>query len=108
MGQVGKIQRLGLKDALQRWEINDSELAQQTARDGIVEHFVVKDADFACEDGFARGAAGQSVEHVEEDEAGEGHGRVSGCYHVVVGHFEVVSIEGAEHNDGGGLEHALD
>jgi hypothetical protein len=97
-----------LEHALQRREIHYHHLPEQTPCHSVIEHFVVEDADFAVEDGLGVGAARQCVEHVEEDKAGEGHGCVARGDFVVVGHFTVVGEEGAEHDDCGGLEDALD
>jgi len=108
MGEIAQTQSLSLENALQRREVNDSQLSEQTARDGVIKHLVVEDTNLACKNGFAGGATGQCIEHIEENEAGEGHGCVAGGNEVVGGHFEVVGCEGAEHDDGGGLEDALD
>jgi hypothetical protein len=108
MYNIHQPERLGLEDALQRREVDDHELAQETARDGVVEHLVAEDLDLAREDRFAFGAARQRVEHIEENEAGEGHGGVAGGDFAVVAHFAVVCEERAEHDDGGGLQDALD
>lgn len=116
--QRGKAQRLGLENALQEREVDDAGLAEKGAEHGVVEHLVSEEGEFAAEDGFTLAAAGQGVEHVEEDEAGEGHGRVVGGYDarpfaeglavVEVAHLVDVDGECAHHDDHGGGENSLD
>lgn len=108
MHEIEQTKRLGLKHALQRGEIHDHHLAEEAAGDRVVEHAVAKELDLAVEDGLGLGAAGEGVEHVEEHEAGEGHGGVARRDLVVVAHLAVVGGEGAEHDDGGRLQDALD
>lgn len=116
--QRGKAQRLGLEETLQERQVDDTGLAGQGAEHGIVEHLVSEEGKFAAEDGLAFTAAGQGVEHVEEDEAGEGHGGIVGSYYarpfakglavVEVAHFVDVDGECANHDDHGRGEHSLD
>lgn len=75
--QISKPQALGLKHLLQEREVDNAELSHQAAGNGIIEHFVPEQFEVAEEDGFGFGAAGERVEHVEEDEGGEGHGCVA-------------------------------
>ena len=51
--EIQQAQCFCLEYALQGWEVDNHHLANQRPSDGIVEHFVVEDADFACEHGFA-------------------------------------------------------
>lgn len=97
--KIPKPQCLRLKDALQERQIDDSHLARQAARDSIIEHLIREQTDFAAEDALGLAAAGQGVEHVEEDEAGEGHCGVAGRDGVIDGHLADVDGEGAEHDD---------
>ncbi len=106
--QIAQPQRLRLEDALQERQIDDSHLARQAAGDGIIEHLIREQADFAAQDTLGLAAARQGVEHVEEDEAGEGHGGVAGRDGVVDGHLADVDGERAEHDDRGRGEDALD
>lgn len=116
--QRSQAQRLGLENALQEGQVDDAGLAGERAQHGIVEHLVAEEGEFAAEDGLAFAAAGEGVEHVEEDEAGEGHGGVVGGYHagpfaeglavVEVAHFVDVDGECADHDDHGGGENSLD
>lgn len=73
--QIEEAQRLRLKHALQRREVDDQQLAHQTARNSEIEHFVAvlaRQADFAAEHAFAGRAAGEGIEHVEKHELREG------------------------------------
>lgn len=106
--QIPEIQRLGLENALQKRQIDDGHLPGQAARHRVIKHLVAPEFDLAPQHAFALAPARQGVEHVEEDEAGESHGGVAGRDGVVVCHFADVDDHGAEHDDGGGSEHALD
>lgn len=106
--QIPEPQRLRLKDALQERQVHDRHLAREAARDGVVKHLVREETDLAPQDALGLAAAGQGVEHVEEDEAGEGHGGVAGRDGVVDGHLADVDGERAEHDDRGRGEDALD
>jgi hypothetical protein len=104
---VKQAQRLGLEDALERGKVDDEGLAEQAASHGVVEHLVLAEADLAAQHALGLGAARERVEHVEEDEAGEGHGGVARGHDAVYAHFVHVNGEGAEHDYGGGLDHAF-
>lgn len=106
--QVPRRQPLGLKNPLQKWQVNHRHLAQQAAPNGEIKHLVADEVQLPAQHALALAAAGQRVEHVEEDEAGEGHGGVARVDGVVDGHFADVDDDGAEHDDGGGGEDALD
>lgn len=106
--QIAQPQRLRLKNPLQERQIDDRHLARQAAGDSVIEHLIGKQADLAAQDALGLAAAGQGVEHVEEDEAGEGHGGVAGRDGVVDGHLADVDGERAEHDDRGRGEDALD
>ena len=120
-------QRLCLKHALQKRQVDDAGLAGETAGDGVVEHLVAEELNLAGEDGLRFAPAGQRIEHVEEDEGGEGHGGVAagdgvlgtafeegggGAVDVEAGggvvvdqdHLADVDGERAEHDDHGGGE----
>lgn len=106
--QIPQIQGLGLENPLQKGQIDDGQLPGQTARHGVIEHFVAPQFDLSPQHAFALAAARQGVEHVEEDEARERHGGVAGRDGVVVGHFADVDDHGAEHDDGGRSKYTLD
>jgi len=106
--QIPCRQPLGLENSLQKRQVNHGHLPQQTATNREIEHLVAEKGQFASEHAFTFAAAGQRVEHVEEDEAGEGHGGVARVDNVVDRHLADVDDEGAEHDDGGGGEDALD
>lgn len=97
---------LRLEDALQRREVDDEQLPHDGGQDSVAERPVAAQAhlmdhaglrtQFILQNSRNRGsgsdtgfgshlrARAQSVEHVEEDEAGEGHGGVSRSDHVVL------------------------
>lgn len=113
--QIAQPKRLGLKHTLQRWEIDHERLTHQTARDSEVEHAIAlgtPELDFAAQDGFRGTPACERVEHVEEDESGEGERGVAGrdLMSGEVGGREVrdVSVERAGDDDEGGLEDATE
>ena len=95
---VQRPQRLRLKHALQKGQVDDTELPGETAGDGVVEHLVAEELDLAEQDGFRFGAAGERVEHVEEDEGGEGHGGVA------AGHGELGAAVEEIGGGGGGVD----
>jgi hypothetical protein len=80
LNQRPKGKRFRLENALQERKVDDAGLAGQGAQNGVVEHLVSEEGHFTAKDRFAFAAAGESVEHVEEDETGEGHGCVMGGY----------------------------
>jgi len=116
--QMPQAEGLCLEDALQERQVYNAGLAREGAEDGVVEHLVTEEGQLAAEHGLALAAAGQRVEHVEEDEAGEGHGGVVGGDHarafarvlIVVNVTHLVDIYGkrAKHDERGGGEDALD
>ena len=58
MREIAQTQGLGLENTLQRREINNSQLSEQTARDGVIKHLVIEDTNLACKNGFTGGATG--------------------------------------------------
>ena len=101
LDKVQQAQGLGLEDFLQPGEVDDQQLAGKAERDGPVEQCVGEEADLAPEHRLGLGPAGQGVEHVEEHEAGEGHGRVAACDLTVLEHLVRVHEQGEEHDDEG-------
>lgn len=99
--QVTGREGLRLEDPLERREVDDEQLADEGEADGREKRPVGRQAD--DERGLCLGAAGQSVEHVKEDEAGEGHGRVARGDDVV-GHFPHEDEHGAGDYAEGGEE----
>lgn len=106
--QIPRAQPLRLEYPLQEGQVNHRHLPQQAAPHGEIEHAVADEVQLPAQHALALAAAGQRVEHVEEDEAGEGHGGVARVDGVVDGHFADVDDDGAKHDDGGGGEDALD
>lgn len=106
--QIPRAQRFGLENALQEGQVDDGHLAQEAAAHGEVEHPVAHDRHLPPQHAFALAAARHGVEHVEEDEAGECHGRVARGHGAVHGHFADVDDNGAEHDDGCRSQDALD
>lgn len=106
--QIPQPQPLRLKNPLQKRQVDHRHLAQQAAPDREIEHPVADEVQLPAQHALALAAARQRVEHVEEDEAGEGHGGVARGNGVVEGHLADVDDEGAQHDDGGGGEDALD
>lgn len=106
--QVPRRQPLGLENPLQKRQVDHRHLPQQAAPNGEIKHLIADKVQLPAEHALALAAAGERVEHVEEDEAGEGHGGVARVDGVVDGHFADVDDDGAEHDDGGGGEDALD
>lgn len=116
--QIHEPQRFGLENPLQRREIDNQSLTQQRSENRVVEHLVAfnfarwKEGNFAKEDGFSGAAAGEGVEHVEEDELGECQGCVAVrdgvCCEVGGGEVGDVGVQRAEQNDGGRLENATE
>ena len=106
--QIAKPQRFCLEDLLQERQIYHCHLSRQTARNGIIKHFVPEQANLASQHALSLAPARQCIEHIEKDEASERHGGVARVDGVVDGHFADVDDDGAEHDDGGGGEDALD
>lgn len=110
-----------MEDTLQEGQVDDAELAHQGAEDGVIEHLVLEEAELAAQHGLGFTAAGQGVEHVEEDETGEGHGGVvvgddarvpvrleSVCVGVGVAHLVHVHDKRAQHDDERRCQYTLD
>ena len=55
-----------MEDALEDRRVNNQKLAKERETNSKVEHSIGEDANL--EDRLCRGAAGEGVEHVEEDE----------------------------------------
>lgn len=108
MNKVHQTQRLGLKDALKWREVNDHKLPNKTASYSVIEHFIAEEFDFASEDRLGFGPTGQCIEHVKKHETSERHSCIAGSNFAVDAHLTVVCKEGAEHNDGSGLQDALE
>jgi len=101
--EIYQAQGLRLEHALQRRKINDHELANQAAGNGVIEHLVAEDLDFASENGLAFGTTGERIKHVEEHKASECHGSIAGCNLPITAHLAIIGHEGTKHNDGGRL-----
>lgn len=102
-----QVQWLRLEHTLQEWEIDDTRLAGQRPKHGVIEHLVSEDTDLATEHRLTLAAACQRVEHVEQDEARKSHGGVVGCHYsgslsrlhiIIIAHFVDVYSECAEHD----------
>lgn len=74
-------QRLSLEHPLQRRKVYDQHLSDQTQGHSDQEHLIGEQSHL--EHGFRLRPTRERVEHVEENEAGEGHRRVARGYSVV-------------------------
>lgn len=113
--QIRQTQRLSLENPLQRREVNNQSLTQQTPKHGVIEHLIralAPQGHFACEHRFGGRAARERVHHVEEHELCERQGRVAvgdGVFEqVFVGQIGDVGEERSEHDYYGGLQDAAD
>lgn len=102
-----QIQWLRLEHPLQEREIDDTRLAGQRSKYGIIEHLVSEDTDLATEHRLTLATACQRVEHVEQNKASESHGGVVGCHYsgslarvhiIIIAHFVDVYSESTEHD----------
>jgi hypothetical protein len=95
-----------LKDALKRWDINNSGLTKQATSHSKVEHLILKHANLTTEQTLCLRSTRQCVKHVEEYKARKSHGSVASRDNAAITHLVDVSEEGAEHDDAGRLQNA--
>jgi hypothetical protein len=105
--EVSEAESLGLENALQDRKVNDGHLAQEASANREIKHPIAKQLHLAARDALIRRPTRQGIEHIEEDETGEGHGRVA-RRDFSVRHFARIHEQCAEHDDACGSCDAAD
>ena len=98
--------RPSLEYVLKRREVDDGQLTEDGEGDGDDEEAVGGEADLGEDEALLRPRT-QRVEHVEEDETGEGH-RCVPRRHLAVLHHLSEHPQGAADNDGRRQQHVQD